>query len=195
MTAEGAGAGAGAGAGCPVKERGQAAAPVPASKCPVQHGDTPGTTPGTSPSPLNPFNNIPFLSQLPAPGQAAPLSTDRATSTIPKREGAADPAHTWEYPSPQQFYNALQRKGWDTPVHHIPVMVDIHNFLNEAAWFEVLRWEQTCHGECQDVTLDKFQGRPQDLSPKARFFSWFGVERPFGGCRGVAWSCVGALVC
>jgi hypothetical protein len=48
----------------------------------------------------------------------------------------------WEYPSPQQFYNALVRKGWETPEEHVETMVDIHNFLNERAWMEVLKWEK-----------------------------------------------------
>jgi cytochrome c heme-lyase len=47
----------------------------------------------------------------------------------------------WEYPSPQQFYNALLRKGWNTPEEHVEVMVLIHNKLNEDAWRQVLKWE------------------------------------------------------
>jgi cytochrome c heme-lyase len=45
----------------------------------------------------------------------------------------------------QQFYNALKRKGWETPEHQVSTMVDIHNFLNEGCWEEVLRWEQEYH--------------------------------------------------
>jgi len=47
----------------------------------------------------------------------------------------------WEYPSPQQFYNALMRKGWNTPEEHAEAMVLLHNRLNEDAWAEILRWE------------------------------------------------------
>jgi hypothetical protein len=47
----------------------------------------------------------------------------------------------WEYPSPQQFYNALRRKGWNTPVNHVEAMVAIHNRLNEDAWVQILKWE------------------------------------------------------
>ncbi len=43
---------------------------------------------------------------------------------------------------PQQFYNALVRKGWETPEEHVETMVEIHNFLNEEAWEEVLKWEK-----------------------------------------------------
>ncbi|POV99487.1 hypothetical protein PSTT_13731 [Puccinia striiformis] len=90
---------------------------------------------------------------------------------------------TWVYPSPQQFYNALVRKGWETPEEAIPVMVDIHNWMNEAVWNEVLRWESRYFFNPSlsttstkftpvhqpEISLVKFQGRPHDLSPKARF--------------------------
>ena len=73
--------------------------------------------------------------------QAASLSTERITSSIPR-----DASSNWDYPSPQQFYNALVRKGWGTPEEHVETMVEIHNFLNEQAWNEVLKWESR-HGE------------------------------------------------
>jgi hypothetical protein len=34
------------------------------------------------------------------------------------------------------------RKGWETPEEHVETMVEIHNFLNERAWLEVLKWER-----------------------------------------------------
>lgn len=92
---------------------------------------------------------------------------------------------TWVYPSPQQFYNALVRKGWETPEEAIPIMVDIHNWMNEAVWNEVLRWESKYFFKPSlsssttttklnpvdqpEISLVKFQGRPNELSPKARF--------------------------
>lgn len=80
---------------------------------------------------------MPTLSQTPTDAQATVLPTERTSSSIP-REGST----VWEYPSPQQFYNALVRKGWETPEEHVETMVQIHNFLNEQAWNEVLKWEQ-----------------------------------------------------
>jgi len=94
---------------------------------------------------VNPANNMPNLSQSPVPNQAAELPIERTESSIlraPSPDGSPAPAR-WEYPSPQQFYNALARKGWETPEEHVVTMVDIHNFLNEMAWKEVLRWETT----------------------------------------------------
>jgi hypothetical protein len=80
---------------------------------------------------------MPDLANARQPGQTIDLSTERVESSIPR-----DGAEKWEYPSSQQFYNALVRKGWETPEEHVQVMVDIHNFLNEQAWQEVLKWEK-----------------------------------------------------
>jgi hypothetical protein len=80
---------------------------------------------------------MPHLAQSRAPGQTLDLPTERTTSSIPR-----DSSARWDYPSPQQFYNALVRKGWETPEEHVETMVDIHNFLNEEAWNEVVKWEQ-----------------------------------------------------
>jgi hypothetical protein len=80
---------------------------------------------------------MPDLANAKQPGQKVDLSTERVESSILR-----DRMEKWEYPSPQQFYNALVRKGWETPEEHVEVMVDIHNFLNEQAWQEVLKWEK-----------------------------------------------------
>ena len=112
---------------CPISHEKPAAsssAQAPA-QCPIKHDE------------LNPLNQMPTLSQAPASHQVAALPTDRETSTIPRDEGSK-----WEYPSPQQFYNALVRKGWETPEEHVETMVQIHNFLNEQAWQEILKWER-----------------------------------------------------
>ena len=109
---------------CPVEKK-----PVPLARCPVNQ----------SSSSINPLNQMPSdLSQTPTSYQSSPLPTDRVSSSIPRDHLGT----TWDYPSPQQFYNALVRKGWETPEEHIQTMVEIHNFLNEAAWNEVLKWEK-----------------------------------------------------
>ena len=80
---------------------------------------------------------MPVLSQAPAASQESLLPTERETSSIPRDDG-----EKWEYPSPQQFHNALARKGMETPEEHVETMVQIHNFLNEQAWLEILKWER-----------------------------------------------------
>src|ERR1700722_3888522 len=103
--------------------------------CPVDHSRS--QCPVNDDSSVNPLNQIPTLSQSPSPHQHGLLPTSRTESSIPRTA-----AGKWVYPSPQQFYNALARKGWETPEEHVETMVDIHNFLNEQAWEEVLQWER-----------------------------------------------------
>ncbi|KAJ2332504.1 holocytochrome c synthase [Coemansia sp. RSA 2673] len=139
-----------------------------APKCPVDHAD------GEKSAHINPLNMMPQLTQDMHADQTTPLSTEREFSTIPRSNAEA----VWEYPSPQQFYNALARKNMAAPEEYVDVMVDIHNFLNEGAWNEVLKWEAR-HKECLMPRLTRLQGRPNDLSPMARFSSWIHGVRPF----------------
>jgi len=118
------------------------------SRCPVDHSamkKKAATAPAECPvkhEEVNPRNQMPNLPQHSiSTNQEASLSTERVSSSIPRDEQS-----TWDYPSPQQFYNALVRKGWETPEESIDTMVDIHNFLNEQAWGEVLKWEERVDG-------------------------------------------------
>lgn len=168
---------------------------------------TPAACPYTPPDPsnpknadtinkLNPLNWMPSnLSNKPAPDQNYNLPLERERSTIPRGDGTGK---VWEYPSPQQMYNALRRKGFDdTQKDAVEPMVAVHNFLNEGAWAEILEWERrfgngiakgftkSMHGEAGTVhhaaseeiwdesqapvpQLTRFMGRPGDLTPKAR---------------------------
>ena len=162
--------------------------------CPIKKSDARDS--------LNPLNFMfPNLSQSRASSQKSALPVERTTSSIPR--GDAD--SNWEYPSPQQMYNAMLRKGFDdTPEDAMEVMVAVHNFLNEGAWQEVEGWEerfsrglghgwQICsQGEdgfrkdaCADSEvmahrpkLLKFQGRPGELTPKAQILSMLGWAYP-----------------
>ncbi|PIA13261.1 cytochrome c and c1 heme-lyase, partial [Coemansia reversa NRRL 1564] len=127
---------------------------------------------------INPLNMMPNLPQTKHVGQNSELSTERELSSIPRAD-SNDDAQVWEYPSPQQFYNALARKQMPAPEKYVDVMVDIHNFLNEGAWDEVLKWEARHKDECQMPRLMRLQGRPRDLSPLARISSWIHGIRPF----------------
>lgn len=95
-------------------------------------------------SKLNPLNYMPRnISNTRAEKQSISLPLDREPSTIPRGDGAG----TWEYPSPQQMYNAMLRKGYDdTPAADVPAMVAVHNFLNEGAWAEIADWEARFSG-------------------------------------------------
>jgi cytochrome c heme-lyase len=79
------------------------------------------------------------------------------------------------------FYNAMRRKGWSPSEDDMTAVVAIHNAVNERAWREVRRWEEV-NGEaasCGGPRLLKFQGRPNDYSPKARFLNLLGYRLPF----------------
>lgn len=162
------------------------------AECPIKHD-----TASTSSEIINPLNSMPLLPHTKAPNQSLDLPITRTSSTIPRPIGGESPypadqgqaredTKVWEYPSPQQFYNALVRKGWETPEEHVETMVEIHNFLNEQAWGEVMKWEKGQRGGA-DSQLAKFQGNPSKVSPKARlhlilgqiFPSKFNTEPPF----------------
>ncbi|KAL0961543.1 hypothetical protein HGRIS_006482 [Hohenbuehelia grisea] len=177
---------------CPIQHS------APPTECPVPHktptssassSSTPAQCPVSHSDGVNPLNQMPTLSQMPAESQTSLLPTERTESSIPR-----DDTTRWDYPSPQQFHNALVRKGWETPEEHVEEMVQIHNFLNERAWLEVLRWEMRAQGDLPDgqrrlpdVQLARFKGRPGEVSPKARFWllvgwllpSRFNTEPPF----------------
>lgn len=128
---------------------------------------------------MDPDTNLPaenVLQRSNCSDKSASLPTDRTASSIPR----ASSSQTWSYPSPRMFYNALRRKGYDTPPEAIESMVQVHNFLNEQVWAEVLKWEAEHKTICGNPKLKRFMGRPHDLSPRARFFStFFGSPRPF----------------
>jgi cytochrome c heme-lyase len=79
------------------------------------------------------------------------------------------------------FYNALQRKNKAEGVteEDAETMVYVHNTMNENTWRQVLHWEKLHHQECADPRLHWFVGRPHDLSPKAKLWSFFGWDKPF----------------
>lgn len=149
------------------------------SGCPVPH-DTPPPQPQSGcpvhpeynvySQPIDKTNQMPkgVKTQLPVATQQTELSTSRVSSSIPK--GGADDINTWTYPSPQQFYNALTRKGKlgnDTSEEDMESVVALHNNMNEKTWAQVVEWEHKTYDETETPKLLKFQGRPTDLSPKA----------------------------
>lgn len=183
---------------CPVKSP---SSPFAAQKPPsaTQQARTP--EPSSTFSKLNPLNYMPSsISQSRAPNQTVNLPLDREISSIPR--GDAD--SNWEYPSPQQMYNAMLRKGYtDTPADAVESMVAVHNFLNEGAWYEIVEWErifgkgllngwelcktseeerirrmQQNQGTAEQPRLLRFQGRPKDMTPKATILQVMGWIYP-----------------
>ncbi|CAM9956104.1 unnamed protein product, partial [Ectocarpus sp. 13 AM-2016] len=148
------------------------------------------TAPAPASSELyNARNNEYVYGQEVAAGQEVPLSTSRQRSSIPKAEFNPDhqpqkEAEKWVYPSEQQYYNAIKRKGYKASAADMPSTLAIHNAVNEKGWEMVQEWERA-HAEAAATTtpaaegrggggggipapkLLRFTGRPQDTSPKA----------------------------
>lgn len=164
--------------GCPVISKSSSQ-----SQCPVKKSS------GISDDDFNPLNNMPFnVSSEKAPGQKVVLSTERTISSIPR--GLSNDQGNWEYPLPQQMLNAMLRKGkgQDIPEDAVELMVDVHNFLNEGGWQQILQWEDPYTQKLKiEPRLLKFTGRPHDLSPRARMYlilgkffpNSFNTEPPF----------------
>ncbi|WBW71572.1 cytochrome c heme lyase Cyc3 [Schizosaccharomyces osmophilus] len=112
------------------------------------------------------------LSQKAKEDQMVDLGTKRSTSSIPKADG-----DLWKYPSPQQMYNAMWRKGYRDSGENVPMMVEIHNFLNEGAWNEIQAWEQV-DGEATDAKLLRFEGNASKKSPRAMWYMMLGRVFP-----------------
>ncbi|EKD16078.1 uncharacterized protein L3040_003513 [Drepanopeziza brunnea f. sp. 'multigermtubi'] len=196
---------------CPMHQSTPAVAKTPTppaeSACPYTPSDADASQAKTSSkySKYNPLNYMfSEISQERATNQTVALPTEREPSTIPKGTGEGN----WEYPSPQQMYNALLRKGHtDTDATAVEAMVSVHNFLNEGAWAEIVEWERRFgHGllkgweNCrrgekgsmagQNLTaganvdevvqpkLIRFMGRPKEMTPKAAMVQVLGWIYP-----------------
>ncbi|KAL1947689.1 hypothetical protein VTO73DRAFT_13413 [Trametes versicolor] len=109
------------------------------------------------------------------PAPPANLPLDRETSSIPREDGS-----NWVYPSQAQFFAAMARKNHNPNETDMKVVVPIHNAVNERAWQEIMKWEANQGGEkCGGVKLISFKGRPNDRSPRARWYSLLGYSPPF----------------
>ena len=49
----------------------------------------------------------------------------------------------WVYPSEQQYYNAMRRKGWNPDERDVPMVLAIHNAVNEQVMPFWTRFRQT----------------------------------------------------
>ncbi|KAG0088102.1 Cytochrome c1 heme lyase [Podila epicladia] len=146
---------------------------------------------------IDPTNNMPATpDQFRIASQTRDLNTEREMSTIPKAANAADPYNekgagnhaadpdgdsdsVWIYPSEQMFFNAMKRKNWNPREEDMKFVVPIHNMVNEMAWKHILKWEKNMENTCGGPKLVKFEGKPKEITPKARIRSWMGYTLPF----------------
>mmetsp|Transcript_31502 Transcript_31502/g.43855 ORF Transcript_31502/g.43855 Transcript_31502/m.43855 type:complete len:413 (-) Transcript_31502:261-1499(-) len=106
------------------------------------------------------------------------LESDRIVSSIPRTNAEGLPVHqeglegidNWVYPSPKMFWNAMDRKGKHPERYNpedISGVVRIHNFVNEKAWNEILKWEAMHEDSCpKGPSLTSFKGKYDKLSAK-----------------------------
>jgi cytochrome c heme-lyase len=142
--------------------------------CPVRsatHHSSPQTDRPTSSSTLaklNPLNYIPsnLSDQREYAEQPISLPISRSASSIPRADA---PNTHWEYPSPQQMYNAMLQKGYtDTAVDAVESMVEVHNLLNEGAWEELIQgglkegWQKCRLGE-EGIRMEKLRREKQRI--------------------------------
>ncbi|CAM9850087.1 unnamed protein product [Ectocarpus sp. 12 AP-2014] len=121
----------------------------------------------TAPAPeapelYNARNNEYVYGQEVAAGQEVPLSTSRQRSSIPKAEFNPDhqpqkEAEKWVYPSEQQYYNAIKRKGYKASAADMPSTLAIHNAVNEKGWEMVQEWERA-HAEAAATATPAAEG-------------------------------------
>lgn len=160
---------------CPVDHGKAETCPVDhssAESCPMDHANI-----DTGSNPLyNPDANDMAFDHSRVADQKVNLSVKRAISNIPKGEFTPDhqPKATekWVYPSEQQYYNAMRRKGYNPAEKDIPAVLFIHNHVNEQGWSKVREWE--AYSGFPNPKLKRFMGKPTQLSPKARFLNWIG---------------------
>ena len=64
------------------------------------------------------------------------------TLPFPPLSPRQPPTARWNFPSPQRFFNALRRKGWnEVDPKDVQVIVSIHNTMNEYTWGKVMEYE------------------------------------------------------
>ncbi|KAH8829581.1 cytochrome C1 heme lyase [Flagelloscypha sp. PMI_526] len=123
------------------------------------------------------------------------LSKDRVISSIPRHATSPENPHfpssstssytspnseNWVYPSESQFFNAMAAKNHQPQAKDMRTIVPIHNAVNERAWSQILEWENGRGGErCGGVRLVKFEGKPEERTPKAWGRVLAGYSAPF----------------
>jgi cytochrome c heme-lyase len=83
-------------------------------------------------------------------------------------------------------FAALNRKGksdgiaeQDDVVGIMDNVIHAHNSMNEMTWNRVAQWESMHPETASQVKLNRFVGRPHDLSPLARLRTICGFRAPF----------------
>lgn len=150
-------------------------------------------------------------SQAPAACPSPYAASHGTPSNAEAETGHDQNTGNWIYPSERQFFEALVRKG-NTPATTssaselattVASIIPIHNAVNERAWKQILEWESLAPSsdpgskKCGGPKLYSFRGLgvdPQFLSPRARFNSLLGYQKPFDRHDWVVERCDGERV-
>jgi cytochrome c heme-lyase len=63
-------------------------------------------------------------------------------------------------------------QGWQPSESDMSKVVAIHNTVNERAWQHIMAWEALHACDCANPRLKRFQGKPNEFSPKARLLNF-----------------------
>ncbi|CAD7970458.1 unnamed protein product [Amoebophrya sp. A25] len=138
---------------------------------------SPSSSSDSSTGLINPRNMMPTMRNEALPSDLVQFDKNREVSSIPKT--GEDQGTTWVYPSPQQFYNALRRRGKVDEEDELEkdntmdAIVFAHNVTNERTWEEILDWERMHMDRCKNPTLLSFVGKSEELSLGGHFSSYF----------------------
>ncbi|KAK5697148.1 Cytochrome c1 heme lyase [Elasticomyces elasticus] len=64
----------------------------------------------------------------------------------------------WIYPSQEQFFKAMRKKGHEAEAKDMETIIPIHNAVNEKAWAEILEWERPYSARCGGPKLGEVEG-------------------------------------
>ncbi|MCO5593699.1 hypothetical protein L7F22_047716 [Adiantum nelumboides] len=151
-------------------------------------------------SAANTFLNL--ASSSSSSSSASSLSTQREVSSIPRllqSDQDSDSSFSststsekkdsnWVYPSPSQFFQAMKRKAaqnlYDQPKEEdMPIVVPIHNAVNERAWKQLLEWENTWDSstveKCGGVKTGQLHWETKEKTWRAWTRELMGYQPPF----------------
>lgn len=135
------------------------------------------------------LNTVRDISSIPRGASVLSGDSTQHEPTLPEHQPSSESSTSsttknsphWVYPSEQQMYNAMRRKGWsNVPEDSIPMVLQIHNSINERTWRQIQDWEgfnplqtnKNNNNTTAELRLASFQGRPNDVSPKAFFWCY-----------------------
>lgn len=92
--------------------------------------------------------------------------------------GNSSSGEHWLNPTDNQLLRACQRKGKNFEERDKQVVANIHGQVIEKTWAEIIKYENL-HTGCLSPKLDRFYGKSEQLSFKARLLSYSGFPKPF----------------